>query len=236
MVVGRSVVLQALTLRTNERVHSAPGAAHSFVQGLLLANRVTGVGRLEPVDRRLGSANSSHTAIGIEMNKVFEKIREEFVALIPPTIFFFITLSLVAVVRMLMTRGTGLPVSSPIQVAIGALILGKAVLIADMLPVINRYPDKPLVYNIAWKTVIYFVAALVIHYLERLVDFWKETGGLLTGNEKLLAEIVWPHFWAIQIILVVLILNYCVIHELARIIGPTKLWEMFFGRPAGAAA
>jgi hypothetical protein len=133
-----------------------------------------------------------------------------------------------------MLKGTGIPVSAPIQVAVGALILGKAVLIADMLPAINRYPDKPLVYNIAWKTAIYFMVALVIHYLERLIDFWKEAGGFLAGNEKLLAEMVWPHFWAIQIILVVLIFNYCLMHEMARVIGPTKLRAMFFGTPCGA--
>src|SRR5213593_2758618 len=148
------------------------------------------------------------------MGKVSEKLKEEFFAMIPPTIFFFFTLGLVAVVRMLMTRGTGLPISTPIQVAVGALILGKAVLIADMLPIINRYPDKPLIYNVAWKTLIYLVMSGLIHYLERLVDFWREAGGLVAGNEKLLAEIVWPHFWAIQIVLLVLILTYCTMHEI----------------------
>jgi hypothetical protein len=170
------------------------------------------------------------------MGKVAEKIKEEFLAMIPPTIFFFFTLGLVAVVRMLMTKGTGLPISTPIQVAVGALVLGKSVLIADMFPIINRYPDRPLAYNVMWKTAIYVLAALVIHYLERLADFWREAGAFVAGNEKLLAEMVWPHFWAIQILLVVLIFNYCVMHELARVIGPQKLREMFFGHPAGAAA
>ena len=170
------------------------------------------------------------------MGKVSEKIKEEFLAMIPPTIFFFFTLGLVAVVRMLMTKGTGLPVSTPIQVAVGALLLGKAVLISDMLPIINRFPEKPLIYNVVWKTVIYFLAALVIHYVERLVDFWKEAGGFVAGNEKLLAKMVWPHFWAIQIILVVLILGYCVMHELARVIGENKIREMFFGKPVRGAA
>ena len=170
------------------------------------------------------------------MGNVSEKIKEEFLAMIPPTIFFFFTLGLVAVIRMLMTKGTGLPINTPIQVAVGALILGKAVLIADMLPVINRYPDKPLAYNVVWKTVIYVLAALVIHYLERLIDFWKEAGGFVAGNEKLLAEMVWPHFWAIQIILVVLIFGYCAMHELARVIGESKIRAMFFGKPGAAAA
>ena len=169
------------------------------------------------------------------MSKLSEKGKEEFLALIPPTIFFFLTLGLIAVVRVLMLKGTGIPASTPIQVAVGALVLGKSVLIADMLPVINRYPDKPLAYNVAWKTLIYVLAALVIHYLERLVEFWKEAGGFVAGNEKLLAEMVWPHFWAIQLILVVLIFNYCVLHEFSRVIGPTKLREMFFGRPGGTA-
>jgi len=170
------------------------------------------------------------------MSKVSEKIKEELLAMIPPTIFFLFTLGLVAVVRMLMTKGTGLPISTPMQVAVGALVLGKSVLIADMLPIINRYPDKPLAYNVVWKTMIYVLAALVIHYLERLVDFWREAGGFVAGNEKLLAEMVWPHFWAIQIMLVVLIFDYCVMHELARVIGVKKLQEMFFGRPAGESA
>ena len=170
------------------------------------------------------------------MSKLSKKIKEELWAMIPPTVFFFFTLGLVAAVRVLMLRGTGIQAATPLQVAVGALILGKAVLIADHLPIINRYPDKPLAYNVAWKTAIYVLAALVIHYLERLIDFWREAGSFVAGNEKLLAEMVWPHFWAIQIILVVLIFNYCVMHELARVIGPSKLREMFFEAPAPAAA
>jgi hypothetical protein len=65
--------------------------------------------------------------------------------------------------------------------------------------------------------------------LERLVDFWRQAGGLAAGNEKLLAEIVWPHFWAIQIILFVLIVMYCTMHELVRVIGRKKVLRIFFG-------
>ena len=168
------------------------------------------------------------------MNKLFEKLKEEFVALLPPTIFFFITLHLVAVIRVLMLKGTGIPVSTSLQVTVAALILGKAVLIADMLPFINLYPNKPLVYNVAWKTAIYLLASMLVHYLERLIDFWREAGGFVAGNQKLLSEVVWPHFWAIQILLLVLIAFYCTIHELVRAIGRDKFLEMFFGRPRTA--
>jgi len=168
------------------------------------------------------------------MSKLSEKIKEEIVALLPPTIFFFVVLHILAVIRVLMVQGTGLPIATSAQIAVAALILGKAVLIADLLPMVNRFPDKPLVYNVVWKTTIYFLIALLIHYLERLVDFWKQAGGIVAANQKMLAEIVWPHFWAIQILMVVLILNYCVIHELVRVMGAQQLRRMFFGPPRGS--
>jgi hypothetical protein len=163
------------------------------------------------------------------VTKLSTKLKEEFFALLPPTIFFFVALHIVAFVRVLMLKGTRISPVSTISVAVGALILGKAVLIADMLPMINRFPDKPLIYNVAWKTWIYLLVATLIHYLERLVDFWRQVGGLVAGNEKLLAEIVWPHFWAIQIILLVLIVMYCTMHELVRVIGREKVLRIFFG-------
>ena len=155
--------------------------------------------------------------------------------MLPPTIFFFISLHIIALIRVLMTKGTGIAVSTSWQVTVAALILGKSVLIADMLPLINRYPDRPLAYNIAWKTVIYAVVATVIHFLERLVDFWRHAGGLVTGYQRLLAEIVWPHFWAIEIILVIMILIYNTMHELVRVMGKDKVLETFFGTPANGA-
>jgi hypothetical protein len=167
------------------------------------------------------------------MSKLFTKLQEEFKALLPPAIFFFVMLHLVALIRVLMLKGTGIAVSTSWQVTLSALILGKAVLVADLLPFINRYPDKPLMYNIAWKTTIYVLMATLLHYLEHLVDFWREAGSFVAGNQKLLAEIVWPHFWAIQILLVVLILLYCTMHEFVRVLGRDQVLAMLFGtRPA----
>ena len=163
------------------------------------------------------------------MSKLSAKIKEEIYALLPPTIFFFIALHLVALVRVLMLKGTGIALSTSVSVTVAALILGKAVLIADLLPFINRYPDRPLVYNIAWKTTVYVLVSMLVHYLERLFDFWREAGGFMAGNQKLLAEIVWPHFWAIQILLVVLILMYCIMRELCRVIGGDRVRHIFFG-------
>jgi hypothetical protein len=157
------------------------------------------------------------------------KLKEEFLKILPPTIFFFVALHIVMFIHVLMLKGTPVHTSSSISIAVAALILGKAVLIADMVPIINRFPNEPLIYNIAWKTFIYWLMATLIHYVERLIDFWRQTGGFVAGNQKLLAEIIWPHFWAIQIILFVLIAMYCMMHELVRVIGKEKVMRIFFG-------
>jgi hypothetical protein len=163
------------------------------------------------------------------MHKTLEKLKEEFFAVLPPTIFFFVALHIVSFIRVLIAKGAHFEPLSTTSIAVAALILGKAVLIADMVPAINRYPDKPLAYNVAWKTAIYLLLATVIHYSERLIDFSRQAGSLSAGNTKLFAEIVWPHFWAIEIIMFVLILVYCTAHELGRVIGREKLLGLFFG-------
>lgn len=163
------------------------------------------------------------------MSTLSAKIKEEFLEILPPTIYFFVALHIVAFIRVLILKGTGLAPTTSVSITVAALILGKAVLIADMLPFINRFPEKPLLYNVAWKTAIYLAVAVIVHYLERLIDFWREAGGFVAGNEKLLAEMIWPHFWAVQIFLFVLILMYCTMHELARVIGGDKLKRIFLG-------
>jgi hypothetical protein len=163
------------------------------------------------------------------MTKLSTKLKEEFFALLPPTIFFFVALHIVALVHSLMMKAEGISALSSVSIAIAALVMGKSVLLADLLPIINRFPDKPLIYNVTWKSSIYLLISLLIHYLEHLIDFWRQTGGFVAGNEKLWAEIVWPHFWAIQIMLLALIVMYCTMHELVRVIGREKVLRIFFG-------
>ena len=68
------------------------------------------------------------------MTKLSTKLKEEFFALLPPTIFFFVALHIVASVRVLMLKGTGISPLGSVSIAVAALILGKAVLFAGMYP------------------------------------------------------------------------------------------------------
>ena len=56
-----------------------------------------------------------------------EKIKEEVAAVLPPTLFFFVALHLIALVRTLMLEGSGIKLGTSLSVTIAALVLGKAV-------------------------------------------------------------------------------------------------------------
>ncbi|WP_085677535.1 MULTISPECIES: hypothetical protein [unclassified Pseudomonas] len=163
------------------------------------------------------------------MKTVMPKIKHEFMKVLPPTLFFFVILHIVALIRALMIKGSGVELPVSASVLIASMVLGKSVLVADMLPFINRFPDKPLIWNVAWKTAMYALVALIVHYLERLYDYWKEAPGFVDANALLWSSMNWPRFWAIQILLIMLIFMYCVIDELARVIGRERLKRMFIG-------
>jgi len=149
--------------------------------------------------------------------------------MIPPAIFFFVSFQLLAFTRALMLKRYGIEVTTFVVATIGALVAAKVVVLADLLPFINRFPGKPIIYNIAWKTPIYFVVAFVVHYLEELFDFYRKAGDLGAANRQMLDDVIWTRFWAIQIWLMVLLLVYCTMQELLRALGRDKVRELFFG-------
>ena len=73
--------------------------------------------------------------------------------------------------------------------------------------------------------------ALLFHYAEHLIHFWRQTGDFAAANRKLLDEMVWAHFLAIQILLIVMILAYVTMREFTRLIGRHKVFEILFGKP-----
>ncbi len=163
------------------------------------------------------------------MKSIYLRLKHELLAVIPPAVFFFVSFQLLAFTRSLMLEEYGIRISSFVTASIGAVVVAKVVLIVDHFSFVNRYPEKPLIYNIVWKTLIYIIAALVVRYVEHLIPFLREYRNFALANHHLLNEVIWPYFWVIQIWLLVLFFVYSTLRELIRVLGRERVLHMFFG-------
>ena len=163
---------------------------------------------------------------------VLKKLQHEFLLVLPPTIFFFMGFTLIAITQRLILREHGMPLTGFGAAAIGALVVGKVVLIVDKLPFMNKFPDRPLVFNIAWQSSIYFLATFLVRYIEHVTPLLREYGDFTQTHQHLLAEMVWPHFWLIQMWLSVLFVVFCTLSELVRAISKDEVIRLFLGTRA----
>jgi hypothetical protein len=161
-----------------------------------------------------------------------QKLKNELHELVPVTVFFFIAFQLLALTDALILEPYGIGASVFMAATIGALVAAKVVEITDHFALVNRFPEKPLVFNVVLKTLIYFVGWLVIRYAEHLFHFWRATGGFGEANRRILSEIVWPHFWAVQLWMLILLLAFCAFRELVRALGSQRVIALFFHPPS----
>ena len=163
------------------------------------------------------------------MKNILQKIKQEFLRVLPPTIFFLFAFNIVAITTVLMLEQRGMHLPPVVVATLLALVVGKVILVADHLPFINKFPDKPLVYNILWKTFIYWTVVFIVRYVEHFIPYFKSSGSLLEAHQHLIGDVVWRRFFAIQIWLLVLFIFYSVLYELVRALGKDRVVKMFFG-------
>ena len=164
------------------------------------------------------------------MSRTLLFFKKELRELIPTTIFFFITFNIIAFSRALVLEQYGIKLSAFGTATVGALIVAKVILIVNKLSFVNIFSNKPLFYSIIWKTFIFSLFTILFRCVEELIHLIPKYGNLSSASQHLIHEIVWPHFWSSQIVLLVSLLLFCSAVELIREIGAIRIKEIFFGR------
>jgi hypothetical protein len=111
---------------------------------------------------------------------------------------------------------------------LAALLVGKAVLITDILPFMRHFDGAPLIHPILFKSAIYWVCVLLVRLAERLVHFLYAGHAIVDFPAHLVEHFSWARFLSIQIWLMVLFLVYVTIHELNILFGDGELIRLFF--------
>jgi hypothetical protein len=159
-----------------------------------------------------------------------ERVRTEIRGLVGAALFFVVASCLVVLTDKLLVLGSGIETASFAAAIIAGLIIAKVMLIVDLLPFVDAFPNKPLVYNIAWKAPIYVAAVLAFRYVELLIHHVLRGAGLAAASHHAARPFTHPAFWASCIWITVLFLLFLTTRELSRALGKNKMRLMFLGR------
>lgn len=163
------------------------------------------------------------------MKKIVGAFRKELYRLIPLFFFFFVIFSLADIVKILKREETGEAVYSFMTIVISSLMMAKVIILADFLPVIERYSHKPLIYNTFWKTLIYLVCSFFFRVLDRALPTIFEGKGLALVYEGIIHELTHIEFWIPQLWLLILFFILVAYRELIYAVGVAKVRQLFFG-------
>jgi hypothetical protein len=146
----------------------------------------------------------------------------------PPVLFFFIAFNIVELTTQLMLAVYLARLANFMIATTTALIVGKAVLVANALPFLRRFDKAPLIWPILFKTVVYWAVVFVVRFLEQLVEYWLGDGTMGGIPEYMAEHFSWHRFAAIQIWIFVTFLIYTSLIELNRRLGDGELVKLFF--------
>ena len=152
---------------------------------------------------------------------------------LPPTIFFFVGFNFIVLTTNLLVAKYLVAVSNFMLATMGALVVGKAVLVANKMALLRRYDRAPLIQPILFKTAFYWVVVFIARLLERFVHFALEGNPPGDFPSYLLTTFSWHRFSAISLWILALFLIYVTASEMSHLFGPGELRGLFFtSRPS----
>jgi hypothetical protein len=180
-----------------------------------------------------GSAEPTSRSAGL-VRRVGAFLVREFLEILPPTIFFLIGFNLIVLTTNLILAGYGAQFASFMLATASALIVAKALLVANAMPVIRRYDRAPLIRPILFKTFFYWAAVFIVRLLEHWIRY-RLSGDYVFGGfvPHVQATFSWDRFFAIQLWILVLFLVYVTASELNHLFGEGELAHILLAsRPA----
>jgi hypothetical protein len=162
-------------------------------------------------------------------NKYVEFAIHEFKEIIPPTIFFAIGFNLIIFTQRTILADDLFQFVGLMVATVAALVVGKAVLVANAMPFLKRFDNAPLVQPILFKTVVYWAFVFVARLLEGYIHYMIDERRIVGFFRFLLSEFSWHRFIFVQTWILILFLIYTTGVELNRYL-PGGLFRVLFTR------
>jgi hypothetical protein len=172
---------------------------------------------------------SEHSVEIRESASVYQRLKAEFLSVLPAVVFFFLAFNLINITHALFFHKQQIAVARELDIIIGSAIAGKVLPLVDLLPFLNLFHGKPLIYPTLWKTSVYSLGALLFRYCEFLAPFIFKYKGLGVAIRQFTLQEDWYRFWGIQLWVFVILFVYVAAKETIEEIGGTRMRRLFFG-------
>jgi hypothetical protein len=160
-----------------------------------------------------------------------EKLKHELKAVILATLFFAAWLGVFMGLKVLILEDYQIQFKGFSMVVIGALVLAKVVLILEHVPLGAWLRDKPVLFDVILRTLLYAVGTLVVMLLEKAFESRHEQGGFGPALMNVFQHRDMPHVWANTICVTGALLFYNLITVLNRHLGTSGLTGIFLSPP-----
>jgi hypothetical protein len=161
-------------------------------------------------------------------SSVFRFVLKELRELLPPTLFFAIGFNFIELTTQLVLDDYNARFANFMVATVAALVVGKAVLVAHLLPFLHRFDTAPLIRPILFKTAVYTLVVFLVRVLERLLEYAAAGGSIGGLPGYVTTHFTWHRLVAVQLWIMVLFLMYTSVSELDARLGHGELVKMLF--------
>lgn len=160
---------------------------------------------------------------------VYQRLKAEFLSVLPAVVYFFLAFNLINITHALFFHKQHIAVARELDILIGSAIAGKVLPLVDLLPFLNVFHGKPLIYATLWKASIYSLGGLLFRYCDFLAPFIFKYKDLGVAIRQWILQVDWYRFWGVQLWVFALLFVYVAAKETIEEIGGARMRRLFFG-------
>lgn len=157
-----------------------------------------------------------------------EKIKEEIKHMGSVTLYFFFCFAVILMLKKLFLASYQIEFFALSSAVLGALVIGKVVVVLDNTSIGNRFRSGPLYIDVAYRSFIYTVAVFIVMVIERSFHAYSESGNLISAVIETFEGRDVAQFWATTLCVFLTFIGYEVVAAISRYMGEGELAMLFF--------
>ena len=159
------------------------------------------------------------------------KLGEELKSLGIIMLYFGLWFAFMIIIKTLLLREYNIEFTGLSTAFIGALIVGKVILIIDHIPLGTRIEKQPAIVDIGIRTFLYSAGIIIIMILEKAFELRHEAGGYFEAIPEVFSEVNRNHLYVNSIVVICALLGYNLLFLFNKYFGPGGLRKVLLSPP-----